>query len=228
MRDRGGRRDGVPATERRPRRHTLGALAVAHASLAFRSARPRAVVTLTAIGAAVVAGMGFTVTVVALPLALYSLAASASGSATPAWVTGMAVAGSSALLAAGHTVGSDHPARRSRPGPGRDRQPRCTRLDAVPAIAGHFSLVTGAGLALVLVTMAVVGWGGAGPWLTNAVSRVITPRAGPAVRIGLRDLVRMPSRTGPIVTALVSLCSSSTSSSSASSRPSPGRGSTVR
>jgi signal transduction histidine kinase len=82
---------------------TLGAVVVAHALLAFRSTRPRMVMAVAAIAAAVAAGTGFTVPVVALPLAIYSLVATTNA----AWMSVVAIAGSGALLAVGHAVGSD-------------------------------------------------------------------------------------------------------------------------
>jgi signal transduction histidine kinase len=82
---------------------TLGAVVVAQALLAFRSTRPRMVVAVAAIAAAVAAGTGFTVPVVALPLAVYSLVATTNA----AWMSVVAIAGSGALLAVGHAMGSD-------------------------------------------------------------------------------------------------------------------------
>lgn len=79
-----------------------GALVVGWAALAFRSTWPRAVVAVTAAAAAAAAGAGLTVSFVALPLAVYSLA-----STSPAWVSVVAIGGSGTLLAVGHAVGSD-------------------------------------------------------------------------------------------------------------------------
>lgn len=78
-------------------------------------------------------------------------------------------------------------------------------LAAFLIAAPRLSLVAAALITLVLVVLAILGAGGAGQMVIAAVGRVLRTRARPALRIGLRDLMRMPSRVTPIVTALVAV-----------------------
>ncbi|MBX6750635.1 MAG: hypothetical protein IRY85_13360, partial [Micromonosporaceae bacterium] len=72
-------------------------------------------------------------------------------------------------------------------------------------VAPETELLTGAATTLALVVLAIIGAGGAGQVIISGVARLLRTRAGPTLRIGLRDLERMPSRVTPIVTALVAV-----------------------
>ena len=80
---------------------TLAGLVAAHGVLAVRSSRPRVAVAVAAVGCAAAAAAGFAAPVVALPLALYSYAVTASGLG---WVA-VAALGSGALVTAAHVTG---------------------------------------------------------------------------------------------------------------------------
>jgi len=72
-------------------------------------------------------------------------------------------------------------------------------------VAPRTELLAGAAITLGLVVLAIIGAGGAGQVVIGGIARLLRTRARPALRIGLRDLMRMPSRVTPVVTALVAV-----------------------
>ena len=72
-------------------------------------------------------------------------------------------------------------------------------------VAPRTELFAGAVITLALVVLAIIGAGGAGQVVVSGVARLLRTRARPTLRIALRDLMRMPSRVTPIVTALVAV-----------------------
>lgn len=77
----------------------------------------------------------------------------------------------------------------------------------VAAGSGGTRPTTVAAAALAALVVTVLGVGPSVTWAVGALSQTIAWRLPVAVRIGVRDLVRTPGRTAPLVTALVALLS---------------------
>lgn len=78
-------------------------------------------------------------------------------------------------------------------------------LVAFVVAAPDTGLVGSALITLALVVLGIFGAGGAGQLVISAVTEALRTRIRPTPRIALRDLMRMPSRITPIVTALVAV-----------------------